>query len=459
MVVQSGALFRTRCAGWGSKLGNMTTALWIWLAVGIGLAVLAGIFIRRWWVRRKRSAARHSARLPDAHPADSPSGELHPWIVMNPSKHRDPEAFKKQVESAAERLGLPRLHWLETSVEDPGTGQAVEALTRGATVVVAAGGDGTVRAVAAGLAHSGVRMGILPVGTGNLLARNLGIPVDDLDEAVAVAFGAGHRTVDIAWFRAEDVTDFSGLPAEGALLRSAWEVHGGTLPERLRHLRSDEYAFAVIAGVGFDGETMAKTDSELKKSIGWAAYIVAALQSMRLQTMNATVRLHRPESLEHDPFLDVPGLSPVGAGVLGGTSSENSDEEVVELKAKAVMFANCGELPFFTLAPRATVNDGMLDVVAVDTQVGLVGWASLGWKVLAQGLGLRALNLPLSTGQIAFRQAPAVSVTTKLPHTVQVDGDAVGTASTVHTWNDYNALDMSVPRTRPVSVLESFQGR
>ena len=83
---------------------------------------------------------------------------------MNPSKHEDPQAFKDRINRKAKELGIDHVHWRETTREDPGTGQAVRALEEGASVVIAAGGDGTVRAVAAGMAGSGIRMGIIPVG-------------------------------------------------------------------------------------------------------------------------------------------------------------------------------------------------------------------------------------------------------------------------------------------------------
>ncbi len=133
---------------------------------------------------------------------------------MNPSKHEDPQAFKDRINRKAKELGIDHVHWRETTREDPGTGQAVRALEEGASVVIAAGGDGTVRAVAAGMAGSGVRMGIIPVGTGNVLAGNLSVP-DDPEEALAVALDRNHRAVDLAWVRVEDVTQESTQPAEG----------------------------------------------------------------------------------------------------------------------------------------------------------------------------------------------------------------------------------------------------
>ena len=178
----------------------MSIPKWLVAAVLGASAIGAG----RAAVALTRRARRRSALSVPSPPADPAEGLLRPWIVMNPSKHEDPAAFRALVDRAAMDLGAGPPHWLETTREDPGAGQAVEAVSRGAAVVIAAGGDGTVRAVAAGMAGSGVRMGILPVGTGNVLAGNLGLP-DDPAAAMAVALGEYHRNVDLTWVRLDGV--------------------------------------------------------------------------------------------------------------------------------------------------------------------------------------------------------------------------------------------------------------
>jgi YegS/Rv2252/BmrU family lipid kinase len=146
--------------------------------------------------------------------------------------------------------------WLETTVDDPGTGQARTAVEKGADVVLACGGDGTVRSVAQALAGTGVAMGLVPVGTGNLLAKTLGTP-QDLSAAVTVALTGDDRTIDV-----------------GRVC-----VDGG----------ADEHVFLVMAGTGFDALIMANTPEALKVRVGPLAYVISGLKAMRGRRTRVTL--------------------------------------------------------------------------------------------------------------------------------------------------------------------------
>ena len=121
-------------------------------------------------IRGRSTAA--DAELLVAEPEDRPV----PAVVANPTKVEGDT--RRQIVSVCTGLGWAEPLWLETTVEDPGTGQAKEAIEKGADVVLACGGDGTVRAVAQALVGTGVAMGLVPAGTGNLLARTIGTPLD-----------------------------------------------------------------------------------------------------------------------------------------------------------------------------------------------------------------------------------------------------------------------------------------
>ena len=229
----------------------MDATPWV-LAAAVGAGAIGAARVATALTRRHRR--RKALDIPAS--VDDPTrGRPRPWIIMNPSKHENPQAFKDRINRKAKELGIDHVHWRETTREDPGTGQAVRALADGASVVIAAGGDGTVRAVAAGMAGSGVRMGIIPVGTGNVLAGNLSIP-DDPERALAVALDRNHRAVDLAWVRVDDVAQESTQPAEGGLrlaARNALNPEGDAAdqasPASPTEPRADEYACLVVAGV------------------------------------------------------------------------------------------------------------------------------------------------------------------------------------------------------------------
>jgi YegS/Rv2252/BmrU family lipid kinase len=171
-------------------------------------------------------------------------------VVVNPTKVDDDEAFRKSVRQVMDDHGWDEPLWLETTPEDPGRGQAESAVTTGVDVVLACGGDGTVTACAEGVTGTGVPLAVIPLGTGNLLARNVGLPTD-LAEALAVALGPAQQPVD------------------------AGRVNG-TL-------------FVVMAGLGLDARMLDGTSEPLKKRLGWLAYAISAVRHLRDRPMRLTV--------------------------------------------------------------------------------------------------------------------------------------------------------------------------
>src|SRR5699024_2373717 len=92
---------------------------------------------------------------------------------------------------------------LETTEDDPGRGPAEEAVAAGVDVVIAGGGDGTVRAVADALVGTDVALGILPLGTGNLLARNLDVVLDRPEWALRTALTGTSALIDTGTLRVD----------------------------------------------------------------------------------------------------------------------------------------------------------------------------------------------------------------------------------------------------------------
>jgi diacylglycerol kinase (ATP) len=120
---------------------------------------------------------------------------------------------------------------------------AAHGVDAGVDVVVAVGGDGAVLQVVNALAETKVALGIIPMGTGNLLAGNLGIP-HQLDRAVDVLVNGHHRRIDL------------GRVTVGG----------------------KDHDFTVACGVGFDARVMQATDTREKRRLGKLAYLVQAIR-------------------------------------------------------------------------------------------------------------------------------------------------------------------------------------
>lgn len=171
-------------------------------------------------------------------------------VVVHPGKVGNPARARDLVDSVAAAVGQPRPAWFETSAQDPGPGQTRRAIEEGATTVVAWGGDGTVMSVAAALVNSPVSLGILPGGTGNLLARNLGIPLD-ARAAIEVALTGRDRRIDLL------------------------DVYLG---------RGERAISAVMTGMGWDADMMGAPE-DLKRRVGWGAYAIQGARHIRQKPM------------------------------------------------------------------------------------------------------------------------------------------------------------------------------
>ena len=317
-------------------------------------------------------------------------GERLVAFVANPSKPGVPELRETLVDACLD-AALPEPLWYETTVEDPGRGQARDALAAGADVVVAVGGDGTVRAVAETMAGTGRAMGILPRGTGNLLARNLDISTTSLDDGLATLLSGHDRHVDVGRLRVDEFAEEPEPGSEGA--------------------RDVDHLFLVIAGLGFDAAMVADADPALKSRVGWMAYFFAGVRHLHGRRTRLRIEI--------------------------------DDAPAVDTRVRSLMVGNCGLLPGgITLIPDAVIDDGRLDVVAIDARAGLVGWAQVFGEVVMQGIGVSSDNLPGRAGRIDTSPARRVVVEVEggAGEHVQVDGDLLGRARRVTAWVEPGAL-------------------
>ena len=171
-------------------------------------------------------------------------------VVHNPASGSasDDDELRAAIEAAA---GSWSIEFSPTTEDDPGIGQARDAVDAGAGRVVAAGGDGTVRAVLESVAGSDATLGVVPLGTGNLLASNLEIP-DGL-EAAPTALGPTTRTLDVGVVNGE--------------------------------------RFAVMAGIGFDAEMIRDAHPTVKDRLGSLAYVWSAARHVGRNRVHTTVEV------------------------------------------------------------------------------------------------------------------------------------------------------------------------
>lgn len=280
-------------------------------------------------------------------------------VIWNPSK-----IDEEQLRAAVAGTISTEVVWWETSEDDPGRGMASAAVEDGCDVVVAVGGDGTVRAVAEVLAGTDVALGIVPQGTGNLLARNLGVPLDDLSAALERVRDGEPRKIDIGW------VEFDG----------------------------ERRAFTVMVGFGVDAQMLVETNDDLKDRAGWLAYVEAmgrALAGTEMTDIALALDDGEPQEVRGHTMI-------IGnCGMLQGG---------------------------IRLLPDAVLDDGQLDLLLVSADGALQWLDTVRSVVWDNGIrrllggGTEAVSTE-STRHVAAR---TISVTLDSPQQFEVDGEEIG---------------------------------
>lgn len=271
-------------------------------------------------------------------------------VVLNPvAGHSEPEAIKAALERHLGDSGLA-YECYETTGEESVPKVVSAALERGFDLIVAAGGDGTVSGVVGGLVNSEKPLGIIPVGTGNGLARDLDIPLD-VDEAVRLLVG------------------------EHAL-------------RRLDVLKANAFFSVLSVSVGLSAEMMSDTETPSKRRWGRFAYLWTGVEKL------FGLRAH--------PFTIF------------------VDGHKNRVRATEVLILNSGSIALGDMqwAEDIRFDDGRMDIYALRA-------GSL--TDLLRSLWYLLLQRPESDPGTWYRRAEdSVSIRTRTPMPVQVDGDFVG---------------------------------
>ncbi|MDX6241567.1 MAG: hypothetical protein QOG10_6391 [Kribbellaceae bacterium] len=292
-------------------------------------------------------------------------------VILNPTKVPDPHEFRRTVDEALTSRGFDDSLWLETTEDDAGHAMAKRSIEETVDLVVVAGGDGTVRVVCAELARSGIPVAVLPAGTGNLLARNLGIPLD-LDAALAALLDGTERRIDSV------------------------QVDGDEL---------EMDRFVVMAGLGLDAAIIADAPDQLKKHVGWAAYVVSTLKNL------------------NHPFVRVEIII--------------DDKPPLIRRARTVVIGNVGTLEAnIPLLPDAVPDDGLIDAVVLAPR------RLAHWPRLALSLVLKSVQEGRHIERYTGKQ---IQVTAAQVVRRELDGDTIKDGRTLSAAVDPEALIVRVP--------------
>jgi YegS/Rv2252/BmrU family lipid kinase len=230
---------------------------------------------------------------------------------------------------------------------------AHEAVRRGVDTIIVSGGDGTLSAAAAAVVGTDISLGIISRGTANAFATALGIP-DTIDAACQVILQGMTRTVDAA--------------------------------------DCNEHRMVLLAGIGFEAETVERADREAKNRFGVLAYILAGLQELRnLHTFDVEIE---------------------------------TEDKIIKTSAVAVTVANAAP-PSSVLAQGPggiIVDDGLLDltIVASVTRAGAIAAAFHLFQTASAGNGAER-------NDIGYLRAKQFKITTDPPQKIVVDGEILGT--------------------------------
>jgi diacylglycerol kinase family enzyme len=290
-------------------------------------------------------------------------------VIQNPVKV--PDDFKPTVDAALTKHDFENTLWLETTEDDAGVTMTRRAIEEKVDLVVIAGGDGTVRVVCAELAGTAIPAAVLPAGTGNLLARNLDISLD-FETALSEVLGGTERRID-------------SVQVEG----------DGIDPDR----------FVVMAGLGLDAAIIADAPEDLKKHVGWAAYVVSTLKNL------------------NHPFVRV--------------EITIDDRPTISRRARTVVIGNVGTLQAnIPLLPDAVPDDNLIDLVVLAPR------RITHWPRLALSLVLKSLQESRHIERFTGR---TIHLRAAHPVRRQLDGDEIAPGTTLTASVDPAVLLVRVP--------------
>jgi YegS/Rv2252/BmrU family lipid kinase len=261
---------------------------------------------------------------------------------------------------------------------------ATAAIDRGAQSIIASGGDGTLSAVAAALMGKDIPLGIISRGTANAFANALDLPTT-IPEACEAILEGNTKVVDMA--------RCNGLP------------------------------MVLLAGVGFEAETVNLADREAKNRLGMLAYVLAGLQQLRnLEQFEAQIE---------------------------------TDDKIVTVTAAAITIANAAPATSILAQGAAEVifDDGLLDLTIVAPKTAL-GAIATSYDLLSSTLRGEASQ----RDDVGFLRSKKFTVTTTPPQKVVLDGEVIGTTPLDIDCIPNGLTIFAPPTEEPTQPTEKLEG-
>jgi YegS/Rv2252/BmrU family lipid kinase len=273
-------------------------------------------------------------------------------LIFNPvAGQGDPEQALAQIRAILEPEIDLDIHF--TTAEIGADKLAYAAVERGVNAIIASGGDGTLSAAAAAVVGTNIPLGIISRGTANAFASALKIP-DTIDAACQTILQGATRNVDAAY--------------------------------------CNDLPMVLLAGIGFEAETVELADREAKNRFGMMAYILAGIQQLRnLQKFDVEIE---------------------------------TEDKIIKTSASAVTVANAAPATsVLAQGPAGIVyDDGLLDltIVAPANKAGAIAATYHLFQTASAGSAAER-------DDIGYLRAKQFTIHTDPPQKVVIDGEIVGT--------------------------------
>jgi YegS/Rv2252/BmrU family lipid kinase len=260
---------------------------------------------------------------------------------------------------------------------------AMAAVSQGVEAVIASGGDGTISAATTALMGTGIPLGVISRGTANAFANALDLPMP-IEAACQTILAGETRVIDAA--------QCNGKP------------------------------MVLLAGIGFEAETVERADRESKNRFGLLAYILAGME-----------QLQRLEQFEVEI---------------------ETDDKVINVSASAITIANAAPPTSILAQGSAGVifDDGLLDVTII-APANKTGAIAASYELLTSALKGDATTRP----DIGYLRTQKLKITTDPPQKVVIDGEVTGTTPIIIECLP-GSLTVFAPRHEPLQPIERLEG-